>query len=246
MRHRLATVISSIALATLGLASPTLAQSVTVFGDYPDTGRCDQSFGPNNNFQTFNYGCNDSASGIDVPWGMSATLCDNVDPRWNDPNPDVAKQANLGYCRHYLPGRYQIDGAFNDKASSLKVNNGMVGYLSSGDFPPDIAIGVSLSSPTDTFNPSATVFVGSSGGWVLQAYRVVIPPSCAQPNVRETTKNGDAHWSGSWKPGAPLLLNLRVQYRQLLQGVWKGYANNWVGVELTCKSVDDGTRSWGG
>ena len=219
-------------LVVLFLAAPVQAQSrVKVFGNWPDTGFCDVEFGPSPAWQGFtgsNGRCNDQTSAVYVPFGMSATLCDN----------DQA--GGLSPCRHFMPGTYPMDAPFNDKTSVVKVETSMIGYLNSAEFPTDVTIGVNVSGDPSNFNPSAGVYYGNSGDYIIQGYLVPIPSSCVQPNLTETTKANDARWRATWTPGQSLKVVLWARYKHLFG------TNNWVGVQLSCLPADNGKRNWGG
>ena len=238
MKHLLPLLLfASIAF----FGNPVSAQSVKVFGDWPDTGFCDVSFSASGAWQGFtgpNAQCNDKTSAVQVPFGMSATLCDN----------DEA--GGLSPCRHFLPGTYGLDDKFNDKTSVVKAENVMIGYLNSADFPTDWAFGINFSgdpsaTPPAGFNLSISAGVGSSSSFgfsdsfVAQGYVVTVPASCVQPDFHVTSQAGVAHWSAYWSPGQPLIVKLWVRNRKL------GGANNWIGVQLECVPTDNGKRSWG-
>src|SRR5437016_51082 len=79
---------------------------VRIFGDWPPTGHCDSTLYPKDGYQGLpNPACNDTASGVDVPFGMSLEICEH----------DGQGSAGLGKCRRFLPGMSGVGDDMNDK-----------------------------------------------------------------------------------------------------------------------------------
>jgi len=197
---------------------PITSTGVIIYGDWPDTGRCDFTLTANPQRQgTVGAGCNDTATAVYVPFGMSVELCEH----------DGQSPAGLGKCRRFLPGTTNVGSDMNDKASSFLVEPSMFGYLNSVDFDSGfgpITFGVSAGDDG----------VHATGGISLQGnstinmdYNIPLPAKCLQPTVRETTKANDATWGSQIKNGV-LHVGLSIKTKGLFG------PNNWVGVEIKC------------
>jgi hypothetical protein len=190
--------------------TPAAGPSVTVYGDWPPTGACDQALTDTSGvLQAFAAPCNDKISAIKVPFGWSARLCEH----------DAA--GGYGQCRTYLPMEGTFLGDMNDKATTFSTEHRMVGYLNSADYPVGIKVGYKYSSD------GGSIEVGYDGTWIAQTYSVILPSGC-KLQLSETTSTGDVEWSQS-RSGNTLTLALKVKPRA------PAGANHWVGVELQCR-----------
>jgi hypothetical protein len=198
---------------------PPTTTGVRIFGDWPPVGHCDFTLYPSHDRQNIpdpGY-CNDTTSGVDVPFGMSVEVCEN----------GVGDPHGLGKCRRFLPGMNNVGDDLNDKASSFLVDNKMVGYMNSADYPTGIKIGINFSG-SDFNNLSPGGSIGYDEGWFYQNSVIPLPSSCPNPHIVELTKAGDASWYSKVENNQ-LKLNLRVKNKSLFG------ANNWVGVEIVCQ-----------
>ena len=195
---------------------PPTPSGVRVFGDWPPSGRCDFTLPPTGRQGLPNPACNDTTSGVDVPFGMSIEICEH----------DGQGSAGLGKCRRFLPGMNFVGDDMNDKGTTFIVEPRMIGYMNSADFPTGIKIFIGLSG-SDFGNLSASGSIGYDGTWIKEDYSIPLPSSCSAPKVVETTKNGDASWSSSTQSGR-LNLHLQIKPKAPFGG------NNWVGIEVLC------------
>lgn len=193
------------------------AQVVKLYGNWPPDGFCVRPFAPSPNRQLLDATCNDKTSTVEVPFGLSAELCEH----------DGQGSSGLGRCRRFLPGTYFVGNDFNDIVTSVLVERRMVAYLSSADLPTSWRVGISLSGPTEgPLKPG--MIIGSDGGGMNMDYDIPLQPGCGHPRLVELTKANSANWSGGVTNGR-LKLHLHVDFKALFG------ANNWVGVEIQCQ-----------
>lgn len=199
---------------------PPTTAGVIVFGDWLPTGRCDFTLYPREGYQGLpNPACNDTTSGVDVPFGMSLEICEH----------DGQGSAGLGKCRRFLPGASGVGDDMNDKGTSFKVERRMIGYMNSADYPIGVRITIGASSNNPGVQPlSPYGKIGYDGTWITQENHIPLPSSCPNPRVIETTKNGDADWGSSIKNNV-LNLWMHIQPKNPIG------ANNWVGIEIVCQ-----------
>ncbi len=225
MRISGAVATGAMALCLFGGWSATAAaQEIIAHGDWPPSTFCNVAFPVkldakgNPVKQLIPWSCNDKTSALTVPFGMSVKMCEN----------DGEGPSGLGRCRQYLPGVFYVGDDMNDVGTSFFVDNRMVGYLNSADFPTDWLVGVAGTVDLSSGKGSTGLQLSSSGREVSESYSIDLPASCRSPRVVELTKANDASW-GAHVEGQKLKLSLRVRYRHLAG------PNNWVGVEIVCK-----------
>jgi hypothetical protein len=183
------------------------------------TGHCDFTLAPIGRQGLPNPACNDTTSGVEVPFGMSIEICEH----------DGQGSAGLGKCRRFLPGRNGVGDDMNDIGTTFIVDPKMIGYMNSADYPTGISITIGVSSNNPGVTPlSPYGKIWYDGTWILQENHIPLPSTCPKPTVVETTKNGDAAW-GSSVTNNVLNVWMRIKPKQPFG------ANNWVGIEIRCQ-----------
>ena len=198
---------------------PPTSAGVRVFGDWFPTGHCDFTLNPRDGYQGLpNPACNDTTSGVDVPFGMSLEICEH----------DGQGSPGLGKCRRFLPGRSGVGDDMNDKGTSYKVEKRMFGYLNSADYPTGISIMIGVSGQDPGVGPlSPTGKISYDGTWINQENHIPFSSSCRNPTVVEITRSGDAEWGRS-------ITNNTINTWMRVRPKAPFGANNWVGIEIVC------------
>ena len=166
-------------------------------------------------------GCNDKVSGVLVPFGLTAKICEH----------DGTGKTGWGLCRTFPPGGQYVGNDLNDRGTSFWVSDQVMSfYFTSADdeVPPALNGGVFYEGTTDG-NGKFRVELGLNTDWYTKSYEYSLPTWCAHPDVWESTKNNNAQWGYSVSGGV-LKITLQVKPR-LPFG-----ANSWVGVGVRCKA----------
>lgn len=201
------------------LKRPTSIQ-VEFNGDFPRTDYCNFSFPPDGQRHFPPEGCNDKVSGVTVPIGMTARICEH----------DGQGSDGEGLCRDFGGGTSYVGNDLNDQGTSFFVSdNGSYFYLTTADdeVPSALNVGVTWTSNGDGKNGGFSVSITASRDWYTKSYSIPLPDWCAHPDVFESTKANDAEWKSTISSGI-LKIEMRVRPRLPFS------SNNWVGVGVRC------------
>ncbi len=194
-------------------ANPSTS-AVTFFDDWPPSSCCNFALSPTGRREGPNpWACNDRISGLDVPFGMSAEICEHEGP-------------GLGKCRRFLPGRSFVGSDLNDKATTFLVDPKMIGNLDSNDYPPGFFISIGISGSID--NPRAGGSIGYDGTDLVYHDAIPLPNTCLNPHVITTSKRNDGSATSFVKDG---ILNVTMRVKPTPPFG----SSSQIGIEIKCQ-----------
>jgi hypothetical protein len=189
------------------------------FGDWPNTGFCEFWLAPSDQRYFAPPGCNDKVSGVRVPFGLTARICEH----------DGEGPAGWGLCRDFPPGDHFVGNDLNDRGTSFWVTDKqMTFYFTSAadEVPPAFRFAVNYKGNLDG-NGQLSVDLNFDQTWYTKTYEYRLPQWCMNPQLWEATKANAAEWQHQLSGGV-LRIVLRVKDRVPFG------PNNWVGVGVRC------------
>lgn len=193
----------------------------TFYGDWPNTDFCKFNLPVRNAItQGAPSGCNDTLSHVDVPLNVVVGLAEH----------DGKGATGFGRYKKFGAGSHAMGDFCNDCATTFWVYDTNENYLyftsDSEEVPSGWTIGVKYTATDDT--SGFGTILGLDTNWYYKTYSFKLPAYCANPDLWESTKAGNAEWSYQIKDKT-LSVTLKVKPQLPLA------SNNWIGVGIRCK-----------